>query len=211
MSHVSFSISRMPSKNILKTWSEQEYYHIYNRGVNKCPIFLEDSDKDHFLKLFDRYLNPENHECDCKYNQYQKYDKELEILCFCLMNNHFHFLIYLKKGNNAISEMMQKILTSYTMYFNKKYDRVGPLFQSRYKSSRITSDPYLVHISRYIHLNPQERFNDYKYSSFRSYILTDRFPWLKPRRILELFKNVDYAQFVSQGLLDNHCDAFVDN
>lgn len=87
------------------------------------------------------------------------------------------------------------------MYFNLKYDRVGPLFQSRYKASIINNDPYLIHISRYIHLNPSD-YENYKYSSYQSYLGENTYPWLKISKILDLFKNSDYEEFVKLGIKD---------
>jgi hypothetical protein len=80
------------------------------------------------------------------------------------------------------------------MYFNKKYGRVGPLFQQRYRASRITDDTYLLHISRYIHLNP-DRYKNWQWSSLQAYIGTNDCDWVRPDRVLELFSG-DYQQFL---------------
>ena len=191
----------MPSRNIVKVFAEKEYYHIYNRGVAKQRIFLSDEDKEYFLGLFDRYLNIDNSEIDSRNLEYQKYNDQLELLCFCLMENHFHFVFWIEKDNKSITNLMRCICTSYTMYFNRKYNRVGPLFQSNYKASRITSDPYLLHISRYIHLNPKNIYKNYKYSSYSSYISSNKFNWLKPNRMLNLFELNDYEKFVGEYYL----------
>lgn len=95
-----------------------------------------------------------------------------------------------------MTEFMRSLLTSYSMYFNKKYKRSGPLFESRYKASLISEDAYLEHISRYIHLNPRD-WREYEYSSLPYYLhqITDE--WIKPKRIMELFSNPqDYLHFV---------------
>ena len=129
----------MPQKNSIKSFSPHQYYHVYNRGVAKQNIFGDTSDKDYLLKLFERYLS----ENDDKIEKItaKKFVDEIEINAYCLMNNHFHLLIWLEKDTKAIPLFMKSVFTSYTMYFNKKYNRVGPLFQSRYKASRITNDP----------------------------------------------------------------------
>lgn len=111
------------------------------------------------------------------------------------MGNHFHTLFYLGEDVSAISEFMRSIGTSYTMYFNKKYKRVGPLFQGTYKASCVTSDSYLLHISRYIHLNPRE-YETYKYSSLPAYLSKKSVLWLKPQKILDLFEGDDYMEFM---------------
>lgn len=95
-----------------------------------------------------------------------------------------------------MSRLMRGIMTSYSMYFNKKYVQSGALFESRYKASRISSDPYLLHISRYIHLNPKD-WMAYPYSSIHSYFLGPP-EWLQPRRVVELFGSLPkYADFLN--------------
>lgn len=92
---------------------------------------------------------------------------------------------------------MRRVLTSYSMYFNKKESRVGPLFQSRYLASRIDGDTYLHHISRYIHRNPV-LWSEYPYSSLRYYRGDAHADWVKPAAILELFDNTErYLDFVA--------------
>ncbi|MBP9115277.1 MAG: transposase [Acidimicrobiia bacterium] len=189
----------MPAKNIVKKYFENQYYHVYNRGVNKDLIFRENSDKDFLLKLFNQRLSkPTNiNKTRILLNPLGK----SEILSFCLLDNHYHLLFWLNNDTKSITKFMHSIFTSYTMYFNLKYDRVGPLFQSRYKASIINNDPYLIHISRYIHLNPSD-YENYKYSSYQSYLGENTYPWLKISKILDLFKNSDYEEFVKLGIKD---------
>ncbi len=115
----------MAPKNAIKTYATEQYYHCYNRGVNKTEIFLDDTDKDYFLSLFGRYLDPTNEEQNVKHVTYPKYNDDIELLSYCLMNNHFHILLWQEKDSRAIAKLMKSICTSYTMYFNKKYDRVA--------------------------------------------------------------------------------------
>lgn len=184
----------MPQKNSIKSFSPHQYYHVYNRGVAKQNIFGDASDKDYLLKLFERYLS----ENDDKIEKItaKKFVDEIEINAYCFMNNHFHLLIWLEKDTKAIPLFMKSVFTSYTMYFNKKYNRVGPLFQSRYKASRITNDPYLIHISRYIHLNPMELYKKYKYSSYQTYLGKSTQSWIKAERIKSLMNSERYEEFV---------------
>jgi hypothetical protein len=95
-----------------------------------------------------------------------------------------------------MAEFMRSLMTSYSMYFNKKYRRVGPVFQSRYRASRISQDNYLEHISRYIHLNPKG-WEQYPYSSLKYYISSSVAEWISPNKILSLFPSQEqYEEFV---------------
>lgn len=185
----------MPAKNVVKQLSSHTYYHIYNRGVARQSIFLGQADKRYFLSLLDRHLNPHSTITDNMKRPYNKFDNSLELLCFCLMSNHFHMLVYLEEDVKSLSEFMRSIGTAYTMYFNLKYKRVGPLFQGTYKAASILEDTYLLHISRYIHLNPRE-YKTYKYSSLPDYLGITQLPWLHPNKILDLFDGSDYLDFV---------------
>ena len=96
-----------------------------------------------------------------------------------------------------MTNLLQRVLTSYSIYFNKRYQRVGPLFQDTYKASRINSDEYLLHISRYIHLNPQN-WRDWEFSSIDFYLGNKHAEWLDQKPIMDLFENKkDYHEFVA--------------
>jgi putative transposase len=184
----------MPSRNILKQDAPQSFYHIYARGGNRQRIFREPADFEKFLKLFARYLaleethNPAGRSFPNFYNK-------LELLSFCLLPNHFHLLIY-QRQQGAMTEFMRSLLTSYSMYFNKKYKHTGPLFESRYKASLISDDAYLEHITRYIHLNPRQ-WHDYEYSSLPYYLQQITDEWIKPKRIMDIFSGpAEYLTFL---------------
>lgn len=186
----------MPSRNIVRSYAPHSYYHLYNRGVAKQAIFHDAADKKQFLKILARHLDPENVSTKSDGTTYRKFDTELELLCYCLMGNHFHLLFYMKDDTNSLKVFMQSVLTAYTMYFNKKYKRVGTLFQGVFKASRVLNEPYLVHISRYIHLNPR-RYKTYFYSSLAYYTGAAIPPsWVKPGRILGLFEGESYLEFL---------------
>ncbi len=189
----------MPAKNVVKCYRPHSYYHVYNRGVAKQPIFLEQADKRYFLSLLDRHFNPDSSLLDKKGVLYKKFHTALELLCFCLMGNHFHLLFYLSDDITALSDCMRRITTAYTMYFNLKYKRVGPLLQGTFKAVVVQNDVHLLHISRYIHLNPRE-YQTYKYSSLPVYLGAQAQPWLAPTRMLELFEDIDYREFVDSYL-----------
>src|SRR5450830_63642 len=125
----------MPTRNKVKQYGEDEYYHVYNRGVNKDLIFREDEDYWYFLRLFKRHLSPAN-DTDRYGRIVKKHHENIELVAFCLMPNHFHLLVYLKKSNGLVN-LMRSIMTSYTMYFNKKYKRKGHLYQDVFLASRI--------------------------------------------------------------------------
>lgn len=127
----------------------------------------------------------------------QSFYGEVELLAFCLMPNHFHLLLY-QDGERSISEFMRALSTSYTMYFNNRYDRVGSLFQGTYKARLIDNEAYWQHISRYIHLNPEalgREIETYSYSSIKYYSGDLTASWVKPQRVLTEFK--DYADYLS--------------
>lgn len=139
------------------TFSTGEYYHLYNRGVEKRNIFVEKKDWERFHKLLYvansdvpfRFTDVE----DKTINSIERGDSIVAIGAYVLMPNHFHILVKEIK-DNGLSTFMEKLGTGYSMYFNKKYERVGPLFQGRFKAQHIKRDEYLKFIYAYIHLNP---------------------------------------------------------
>jgi REP element-mobilizing transposase RayT len=185
----------MPSRNIRREYAPHSYYHVYNRGVAKQPIFLDASDKKQFLKIIARHLDPANTSTKADGTLYRKFHQGLELLCYCLTGNHFHLLVYMGDDESSLKSFMQSVLTAYTMYFNKKYRRVGTLFQGVFRASRISNDAYLVHISRYIHLNPR-RYQTYSYSSLSYYMGQEQPAWLNPAKVLALFEGEDYLAFL---------------
>src|SRR3990167_3288821 len=135
------------------------YYHIYNRGVAKQNIFLIDADRLRFISRIGQYSN--------------KFD--IVVIAYCLMPNHFH-LIVRQEGEDSVGIFLRHLLVSYAMYFNKKYQRVGPVFQSRFKSKLIPDDTYMLQLVRYIHQNPREvmdrnvELQNYEWSSYPTYL-----------------------------------------
>src|SRR3990172_5909254 len=140
----------MPGINIYKDYVPESYYHVYNRGIDRQVIFRDSSDFPVFLNLLKRYLDKDSSKNSVGVT-YPTYRGEIELLAFCLMPSHFHMLIY-QHNSDAMKLLLKSVGVSYSMYFNKKYNRLGPLFQHRYLASRISSDAYLLHITRYIHL-----------------------------------------------------------
>ncbi len=137
-----------------------EFYHLYSRGNNKMRIFLDDFDKQRFLKLlfacnstkpvvFKTIQNSSLGEME----KLEKGNDIVDLGVYCLMPNHFHILIQ-EKLEKGISVFMAKLLTAYSMYFNKKYERTGKLFEGVFRSTHIDNDDYFRYLFSYIHLNP---------------------------------------------------------
>jgi REP element-mobilizing transposase RayT len=183
----------MPSRNREKDYVPDSYYHVYNRGLNKGDIFKDDRDYAVFLSLLKRYLGSEIIK-DKNYHVYESLRDRVELAAFCLMPNHFHLLIY-QHDSTGMTDLLRRACTAYVSYFNKRYGRSGPLFQERFKASRITKDEYLQHISRYIHLNPPN-YRSWEFSSLPYYLGTKHADWVRPKRILELFDGGEYPQFL---------------
>jgi putative transposase len=184
----------MPGRNIIKEYEAEQYYHIYSRGVAKQAVFLDEQDYTVFLSLFKRYLSSKQAVSTARVI-YPWYSGKIELVSYCLMPNHIHLLVY-QQEKTAITEFMRSLMTSYSMYFNRKYKRVGPVFQSRYRASRISQQEYLEHITRYIHLNPRD-WEGYPYSSLKYYLGKAEAEWLSPKKILEMFPSIDqYLEFV---------------
>lgn len=164
-------------------------YHVYNRGVEKRPIFLNKRDYSRFIELINYYRFVD---CPIKYSRFrqlpldertrivndlQKSSKKLiDIIAFCLMPNHIHFLLK-QNVDVGISKFIAKITNGYSHYFNIKHERVGHLFQSNFGAVRIETDEQLLHVARYIHLNPvtayliePDELESYMYSSFPEYV-----------------------------------------
>jgi len=109
------------------------------------------------------------------------------ILAYCLMPNHFHFMVR-QETKLPISKLIQKLLTSYAVYFNKKYEQVGAIFQGKFKSKEVDNDEYLIPLSAYIHRNPA-KFLSWLFSSLSTYLGGDREVLVDPGLVLSIFNN----------------------
>lgn len=135
---------------------ENSFYHVFNRGLNKCKIFLDEEDYNKFLLRLEQLVSQKN------------YDHK--IFSYVLMPNHFHLFIQTK--NTPLSKIMSSLNTSYSMFINKKYNRTGPLFQNRFKSILCDKESYFLSANRYILLNPIEahlvkNIQDYPWSGYQ--------------------------------------------
>lgn len=157
--------------------NSETYYHIFNRGNNKQVIFFENDNYIFFLNQLKTHLLP-----------------YCEVYAYCLMPNHFHF--FLKVNDHTLFEKgIKNFFISYSKAINKKYERVGSLFQGRYKASEVTTDSYYTTIITYIHQNPViaglvKNMDDYKYSSYPAY-LSDKGTMLCKTEVLEWFGGLD--------------------
>lgn len=149
----------------------ETFYHIFNRGVNKDNIFRAESDYDRFFSLWEKYIDP-----------------IAETYAYCLLSNHFHYLLKIKNVNDLrkipavshltddqialfLSHQFSNFFNAYAKYFNIKYGRVGKLFCARFKRKEIDSVEYFNAVLEYIHLNPQKHrlvddYKEYEYSSY---------------------------------------------
>jgi putative transposase len=184
----------MPTKNRIKVYVPDTFYHVYNRGWNRTRIFQADDDYSYFESLLARHLSVDP-VVDAKGREYRWLRSEVQLNAYCLMPNHFHILIYQFDDIQAISKLMSSVLTAYTMYFNRKYKRRGSLFESTYKAVPIIDDTQLMHITRYIHLN-HSKFRTWPYSSYHDYMGVPQ-EWIVTKPILELFNSKqEYQEFV---------------
>ena len=186
----------MPSPHTIREFTTNQYYHVFNRGVEKRDIFIDDQDFTVFLGLLKKYLTGENSNKKNRHS-FSSFQENISLIAYCLMPNHFHLLLHQKK-KDGITQLMRRVSTGYVMYFNNRYNRVGSLFQGRYKASLINKDDYLHHVSRYIHLNP-ENYISWPYSSLAYYKGQKRSKWVKCDQLLSLFEGdaKAYLDFVA--------------
>jgi len=174
------------------------FYHIYNRGVDKRKIFFSKGDWTHFQRLL--YLC--NNDDDIKINLSRLKNKPLlkidrketlvDIVAYAMMDNHFHLVLHEKK-DGGITKFMRKLLTSYAMYMNRKYNRTGPLMCRPFRAKYVDSDEYFRWLLSYVHMNPIDQIEpdwkengitdkktalkflrEYKYSSYPDYFVGKR-------------------------------------
>lgn len=185
----------MPRRNVVRSDAPEQFYHVYARGVSKRKIFLDEGDYLYFLGLLERYLSSGESRNSVGV-PYPNFFNKVELNAYCLMSNHFHLLIYQHQAGE-LTMLMRSLMTSYSRYFNLKYKRTGPLFESRFRASLITDDTYLEHITRYIHLNPRQ-WREYEYSSLPYYLQQIEVSWVQPKRVLNTFASpAEYLEFVA--------------
>ena len=173
-------------------FSRDGIYHIYNRGHNKQQIFLSYKDYLRYLKRLSEYLAKH----------------PITILAYCLMPNHIHLLIR-QNSDVSIADYIHRLHTAYTMYFNKKYEQVGAVFQGRFKAKMIDSEASLLNVTRYIHLNPLEllraqgpalKLEAYEWSSYPTYIGQRNDTFVDDSVVLNIVgKNTPYRRLIEES------------
>ena len=163
---------------------KDQYYHVYNRGNNFEKIFFVDKNYHYFLSKV----------VDC-------FGEKIELIAYCLMPNHYHLLVLVRE-NGALEKAMQRISNGYTKAINKAYNRTGHLFQGPFKNKLIPNNEYLIHLSRYIHLNPLRaglvrKPEEWKYSSYNEIVNQTSRSFVKASIVTEQFGDIEaYKRFV---------------
>lgn len=198
-----------------------EIYHVFNRGIDHRPTFTDMREYNRALEVLSYYrfaspskklsyflLLASDERMKIIDNMKNKSQRLIEIVAFCLMPNHFHFLLK-QLSHNGISEFMSNFQNSYTRYFNTKNERTGPLFLDQFKAVRIETDEQFIHVSRYIHLNPLTSYvikdfdslKRYPWSSFKDYVVENPDSVCSTKTVLDYFKNKTlYELFVKDQI-----------
>ncbi|MBI2011538.1 transposase [Candidatus Daviesbacteria bacterium] len=191
------------------------FYHVFNRGIEKRPIFTNQWElkRAEELMKFYQYQNT-----PIRFSQFNLLSKErqqeiweiistskklIEIICFCFMPNHFHFLLK-QLEDKGVATFIANFTNAYTKYFNTRYQRIGPLFEGVFKAVYVETDEQLIHLSRYIHLNPvssslieTSKLENYVWSSYPNYLTNKNDNIIERKLILSFFKSVaEYKRFV---------------
>jgi putative transposase len=169
-------LKKMPGQKYHASFNEHDFYHVYNRSINKEMCYKSEDNYVYFLKKFAKYIAPHS-------NTY----------AYCLMPTHFHFLLQVKEGilNELMEKQFKEFLSGYSLAFNKQNDRNGSLFQKRFKRIKVDSDEYLCTLIHYIHHNPihhgyESDFSNWKYSSYNA-ILSNSRTLICRKEVLDLF------------------------
>ena len=201
---------------------ENEYFHIYNRGVDKRDVFLEERDFRRFLLAMDllndkkdglmsrwrdfRENHPKKTLKDFLVNSVKERNHLVEIVAYCLNSNHYHFILKQTADNNGIKIFMQRLGNSYTKYFNEKYKRDGVLFQGRFKSAHIEPNNFLrmsVYVSCNSEIHGIHSAVNYKWGSFPEYLGKGNNQLCAKEVVLDLFRDFqDYREYAIENIAD---------
>ncbi len=186
---------------------EGEYYHVFNRGVDKRIVFQDNKDLNRFFTSIEQFntIDPigslyENSRTEWRSDRHKKL---VEVVSYCLNPNHFHLLLR-QVAKNGISEFMKRLSGGYTWYFNNKYKRSGSLFQGKFKSIHVGSDEYILHLSVYINLNNKmNKKGALSKSSWKEYLGEEPKSICNPDIVLKQFRNIEeYKEFALGSLQD---------
>lgn len=196
-----------------------EIYHIFNRGIERKSIFTDKREFERAKKLVKFYkhkdiptrfsqllLQPEDIR-EKILNDLYKSERLVDILSFCLMPNHFHFLLK-QNSEKGIPTFIANFTNAYVKYFNIRHQRVGPLLEGVFKAVLIENDEQLLHVSRYIHLNPvvssvveEDELGNYNWSSYPEYLSLSNERIVQKDLVLDMFKSIkDYQEFVANQI-----------
>lgn len=204
----------MPARNVIRSYTENGYYHIYNRGVEKRIIFEDVQDYSTFLYYLFVYLAPS----ELVIRRYPKINWNLKknnlhgkitLLAYCLMPNHFHLLVR-QADIDAVTKLMRRLTSAYTEYFNKRNKRTGALVQGIFKAKYLETEEYLFYLNKYIHRNPLGLVNsplslrDYPWSSYPIYLAKRQSSYLDTT-ILAAFSDT-YSQLSYQSFVEESDD-----
>ena len=195
----------MPARKVILATGET--YHIFNRSIRQTPLFTNKKEFKIFLKATRYYLQRKPPVKFCFYrlqpNTYKlDFSKPLvKLINYCLMPDHFHFCLT-QLVEDGIRKFIHRLATSYSHYFNIKYKQKGPVFESKFKAVRVESQEQLIHLSRYIHLNPVTSFlvedpEDYEFSSYKIYLGKETSDFVDSSLVMGDFRLTEnYKQFV---------------
>lgn len=189
-------------------FANDEYYHIYNRGVDKRDIFMEEKDIKRLLIFLSESLVEKNKEVRPLSRRSNLFLGNLvELICYCLNPNHYH-LILKQLEDNGVSKFMKSFGTSYTMFFNQKYNRSGSLFQGKFKAVHIETNEYILWLSGYINGNAEihkiAKADNYLWSSYQDYLGLRNGTLCNKEIILSQFKNInEYKEYVEMVIKES--------
>ncbi|MBO8143140.1 MAG: transposase [Thermodesulfobacterium sp.] len=193
---------------------ETRIYHVLTKSIAGFKVFLNEKDYQRMLDLlkyyqynpkvkFSYYITLLNQKSKLYYDQLKDKNPFVEIIAYCLMPTHIHLALY-EVLEGGISEYMRRVLDGYTRYFNKKINRKGPLWEGKFKRIGVTSDEQLLHLTRYIHLNPTtaglvEKPEEWIYSSYREYIGLEKEKICSKENFFD-FSEKEYKKFVEDRI-----------
>lgn len=167
----------------LEVLEKDSYYHIYNRGINSCNLFNNKENYNYFLKLMSKHLLP-----------------HITIFSYCLMINHFHFVIKVVSEEKLVTQKFSNFFNSYAKAFNNEQGRTGSLFEKHFKRIKLHTEDYLKNLILYVHTNPQkhqiiEDFKNYKYSSYKE-IIEYQSNLINCNEVIALFDDLNNFKYV---------------
>lgn len=161
----------------LEILQKNHYYHIFNRGINSSLLFNNDENKRYFLALVKKY-----------------FISKIEMISYCLMDNHFHFVIKVIGAENEVTHSLSNLFNAYAKAYNKQNSRTGSLFEKHFKRIRLNDERYLKQLIIYVHLNPLHHlgtnFEEYTFSSYQI-LISEKDTMINREEVLELFSGLE--------------------